>query len=157
MSTKIKNLNSVFKNKKAFHDFNIIEIYEAGICLEGSEVKAIREGRINLKDSHVRVIKNEVFILNLHITHLSTAHSTYRPEERRDRKLLMHRKEINKMFEKVAKEGYTIVPLKMYFNKRNILKVQIATAQGKKLHDKREDLKKKTMQRETAQAIKNWK
>lgn len=157
MSTKIKNLNLVFKNKKAFHDFNIIEIYEAGICLEGSEVKAIREGRINLKDSHVRVIKNEVFILNLHITHLSTAHSTYRPDERRDRKLLMHRKEINKMFEKVAKEGYTIVPLKMYFNKRNILKVQIATAQGKKLHDKREDLKKKTMQRETAQAIKNWK
>ncbi len=157
MSTNKKDLSLVFKNKKAFHDFHIIETYNTGICLEGSEVKAIREGRINLKDSHVRIIKNEVFILNLHITHLSTAHSTYRPDERRDRKLLLHRKEINKMFEKVAKEGYTIVPLKMYFNKRNMVKLQIATAQGKKLHDKREDLKKKTMQRETAQAIKNWK
>lgn len=157
MSDKKKNVNSVFKNKKAFHDFTILDSYESGICLEGSEVKAIREGRINLKDSHIRIVKDEVFIFNLHITHLSTAHSTYRPDERRSRKLLLHKKEIIKLSEKVAKEGYTIVPLKMYFNKRNILKLQIATAQGKKLHDKREDLKKKTMQRETAQAIKNWK
>ncbi|RXJ87413.1 SsrA-binding protein SmpB [Arcobacter sp. CECT 8985] len=154
---KEKNKNLVFKNKKAFHDFFILDTYEAGIALEGSEVKAIREGRVNLKDSFVRIIKGELFLLNAHISHLSTAHSTYRPDERRSRKLLLHKKEIEKIFSKVTKDGVTTVALKMYFNSRNMVKVQIATAQGKKLHDKREDLKKKTMQRETQQALKNWK
>lgn len=93
----------------------------------------------------------------MHITHLSTAHSTYRPDERRDRKLLMHRKDIDKLFTKVTKDGITLVPIKMYFNSKNMLKMQIATAQGKKLHDKREDLKQKTMKRETEQALKNYK
>jgi len=156
MSKKEIKKNQVFKNKKVFHDFIILDTYEAGIVLEGSEVKAVREGRVNLKDSHVRIIKNEVFVLNMHITHLSTAHSTYRPDERRDRKLLLHRKEIEKLFVKVTKEGITLVPIKMYFNSKNILKLQIATAQGKKLHDKREDLKQKTMKRETEQALKNY-
>ena len=157
MSKKEVKKNQVFKNKKVFHDFIILDTYEAGIMLEGSEVKAVREGRVNLKDSHVRIIKNEVFVLNMHITHLSTAHTTYRPDERRERKLLLHGKEIDKLFVKVTKDGISIVPLKMYFNARNKVKVQIATAEGKKLHDKREDLKKKTMQRETQIAIKNWK
>lgn len=154
---KEEKKNLVFKNKKAFHDFTIIESMEAGIMLEGSEVKAMREGRANLKDSFVRIIKGEVFLFNMHISHLSTAHSTYRPDERRERKLLLHNKEIAKLFTKVTKDGISIVPLKMYFNARNKVKVQIATAEGKKLHDKREDLKKKTMQRETQIAIKNWK
>nr|WP_174247188.1 SsrA-binding protein SmpB [Arcobacter sp. LA11] len=149
--------NQVFKNKKVFHDYIILDTYEAGIVLEGSEVKAVRDGRVNLKDSHVRIIKNEIFVLNMHITHLSTAHSTYRPDERRDRKLLLNRKEIEKLFTKVTKDGITLVPIKMYFNSKNILKMQIATAQGKKLHDKREDLKKRTMKRETEQALKNYK
>jgi len=157
MAKKETNKNQVFKNKKAFHDYTILDTYEAGIVLEGSEVKAAREGRVNLKDSFVRIIKNEVFILNMHISHLSTAHSTYRPNERRDRKLLLHRSEIDKLFSKVTKDGVTIVALKMYFNSKNTLKVQIATAQGKKLHDKREDLKRKSMQRETQIALKNWK
>ncbi len=152
---KERNLN--FKNKKAFHDYIILDIYEAGIELQGSEVKSIREGRLNLKDSFVRIIKGEVFILNMHISHLSTAHTTYRPEESRDRKLLLHKKEIGKLFEKVTKDGMTIVPLKLYFNSRNLIKLQIATAKGKQLHDKREDMKKKTMLRETQQAIKDWK
>lgn len=147
----------VFKNRKAFHDFTILETLEAGIVLEGSEVKAIREGRVNLKDSFVRIIKGEVFILNMHISHLSTAHTTYRPDERKDRKLLLHSKQIDKIFSKVTKDGIAIVALKLYFNAKNIVKVQIATAQGKKLHDKREDLKAKTMQRETQQALKNFK
>ena len=149
--------NLVFKNKKAFHDYFILDTYEAGIQLKGSEVKAIREGRVNLKDSFVRIIKGELFLLNMHISHLSTAHTTFRPDERRDRKLLMHKKEIGKLFEKVTKDGITIVPLKLYFNSKNLVKVQIATAQGKKLYDKREDLKAKTMQRETQQALKNYK
>ena len=156
MSKKEINKNQVFKNKKVFHDYIVLDTYEAGIVLEGSEVKAVRDGRVNLKDSHVRIIKNEIFVLNMHITHLSTAHSTYRPDERRDRKLLLHRKEIEKLFVKVTKEGMTLVPIKMYFNSKNILKMQIATAQGKKLHDKREDLKQKTMKRETEQALKNY-
>ncbi|PLY04284.1 MAG: SsrA-binding protein [Arcobacter sp.] len=156
MSKKEIKKNLVFKNKKVFHDYIILDTFEAGIALEGSEVKAVRDSRVNLKDSHIRIIKNELFVLNMHITHLSTAHTTYRPDERRDRKLLMHRKEIDKLFTKVTKDGITIVPIKLYFNSKNMLKMQIATAQGKKLHDKREDLKQKTMKRETEQALKNY-
>ncbi len=149
--------NLVFRNKKAFHDFTILETLEAGIVLEGSEVKAIRDGRVNLKDSFVRIIKGEVFLLNMHISHLSTTHTTYRPDEKKDRKLLLHSKQIDKIYTKVTKDGITIVALKLYFNDKNMVKVQIATAQGKKLHDKREDLKAKTMLRETQQALKNYK
>jgi len=156
MSKKDTKKNLVFKNKKAFHDYEIFDTIEAGIMLEGSEVKAVREGRVNLKDSHVRIIKNEIFVLNLHITHLSTAHATYRPDERRDRKLLLHRKEIDKLFTKVTKDGITIVPIKMYFNSKNMLKIQIATARGKKLHDKRQDLKEKTMKRDIEKVLKNY-
>nr|WP_172658924.1 SsrA-binding protein SmpB [Halarcobacter ebronensis] len=147
--------NLVFKNRKAFHDYEILDTLEVGVVLEGSEVKAAREGRVNLKDTHVRIIKNEVFVLNMHITHLSTTHSTYRPDERRARKLLLHRKEIDKLYSKVTKDGITLVPLKLYFNSKNMIKMQIATARGKKLHDKREDLKQKTMQRDAQQALKN--
>ena len=149
--------NLVFKNRKAFHDFTIMETLEAGIMLEGSEVKAIREGRINLKDSFVRIIKGEVFILNMHISHLSTTHTTYRPDERKDRKLLLHSKQIAKLYAKVTKDGITLIATKLYFNDKNMIKVEIATAQGKKLHDKREDLKAKTMQRETQQILKGIK
>lgn len=149
--------NLVFKNKKAFHDFTILETLEAGIVLEGSEVKAIREGRVNLKDSFVRIIKGEVFLLNAHISHLSTTHSTYRPDERRSRKLLLHSKQIDKMYSKVTKDGITLVALKLYFNDKNMIKIEVATAQGKKLHDKRENLKAKTMKRETEQVLKSFK
>ena len=149
--------NLVFKNRKAFHDFTILDTLEAGIMLEGSEVKAIREGRINLKDSFVRIIKGEVFILNMHISHLSTTHTTYRPDERKDRKLLLHSKQIAKLYTKVTKDGITLIATKLYFNDKNMIKVEIATAQGKKLHDKREDLKAKTMQRETQQILKGIK
>ncbi|MDD2291131.1 MAG: SsrA-binding protein SmpB [Aliarcobacter sp.] len=149
--------NLVFKNRKAFHDFTILDTLEAGIMLEGSEVKAIREGRINLKDSFVRIIKGEVFILNMHISHLSTTHTTYRPDEKKDRKLLLHAKQIAKLYAKVTKDGITLIATKLYFNDKNMIKVEVATAQGKKLHDKREDLKAKTMQRETQQILKGIK
>ena len=149
--------NLIFKNRKAFHDFTILDSLEAGIMLEGSEVKAIREGKINLKDSFVRIIKGEVFLLNVHISHLSTTHSTYRPDERRSRKLLLHSKQIDKLYSKVTKDGITLVALKLYFNDKNMIKVEVATAQGKKLHDKREDLKAKTMKRETKQILKGIK
>ena len=149
--------NLVFKNKKAFHDFTILDTLEAGIMLEGSEVKAIRDGRINLKDSFVRIIKGEVFLLNVHISHLSTTHTTYRPDERKDRKLLLHTKQIEKLYSKVTKDGITLIATKLYFNDKNRVKVEVATAQGKKLYDKREDMKAKTMQRETQQILKSMK
>ena len=152
-STKI---NLTFKNKKAFHDYFILETLEAGIVLEGSEVKALREGRINLKDSFIRIIKDEAFIFNMHISHLNTTHATYKPDEKRERKLLLHKKEINKLNEQVMKKGISIVPLKLYFNKRNVAKVQIASAKGKKLYDKRQDLKEKTLKRETQLALKSY-
>ena len=146
--------NLVFKNRKAFHDFTILETLEAGIMLEGSEVKAIREGRINLKDSFVRIIKGEVFILNMHISHLSTTHTTYRPDEKKDRKLLLHAKQIGKLYSKVTKDGITLIATKLYFNDKNMIKVEVATAQGKKLYDKREDLKVKSMKRDAQIALK---
>ena len=149
--------NLVFKNKKAFHDFTILDTLEAGIMLQGSEVKAIRNGRINLKDSFVRIIKGEVFILNMHISHLNTTHTTYRPDERKDRKLLLHSKQIAKLYSKVTKDGITLIATKLYFNDKNKIKVEVATAQGKKLYDKREDLKVKTLQRETQQILKGIK
>lgn len=156
MAKDKKTTPKSFLNKKAYHDYTIEETYEAGIELQGSEVKAIRAGRINIKDSFIRIIKNEVFLLQAHISHLETAHATYRPNESRDRRLLLHRKEINKLFDKVSRDGYTIVPLKLYFNKNNILKIQIGLAVGKKLYDKREDLKRKDQQRETQRVLKNW-
>jgi len=145
-----------FLNKKAFHNYNIEDIFEVGIVLLGSEIKAIRAGRLNFKDSFIRIIKNEVFILNMHISHLDTTHTMYRPEENRDRKLLLHRKQINKLFQKVTKDGYTIVATKIYFNAKNILKLNIGIAKGKKLYDKREALKQKTMKRDTQRILKNY-
>ncbi len=153
---KNTKINLTFKNKKAYHDYFILETLEAGIVLEGSEVKALREGRINLKDSFIRIIKDEAFIFNMHISHLNTAHATYKPDEKRERKLLLHKKEINKLNEQVMKKGISVVPLKLYFNKRNIAKVQIASAKGKKLYDKRQDLKEKTLKRETQLALKSY-
>ncbi|MGB5867830.1 MAG: SsrA-binding protein SmpB [Arcobacteraceae bacterium] len=155
---KDKNKTSVkeYLNKKAFHDYHIEDIFEVGIVLHGSEVKAIRAGRMNFKESFIRIIKNEVYILNMNISHLDTTHVSFRPEEGRDRKLLMHRKQINKLFEKVTKDGYTIIATKMYFNDKNMFKVNIGIAKGKKDYDKREDLKAKAMQRDTQRILKEY-
>ena len=146
---------AVARNKKAYHDYEILEKLEAGIVLQGSEVKAIRQGRVNLKDSFVRIIKGEAFLLNAHISHLSTVNIHYARSERTDRKLLLHAKQILKLDGKVAKDGLTIVPLAIYFNAKNLVKIEIALAKGKNLHDKREALKEKDAQRETQIAIKN--
>jgi len=153
---KTKSKPREFLNKKVFHDYIVEDVIEVGIVLEGSEVKSIRDGRVNLKDSFVRIIKNEMFILNMHIGALETTHTTYRPAENRDRKLLLHRKQLNKFFEKVTKDGYTIVVTKMYFNAKNMVKLNIGTGKGKKLHDKRQDLKAKDQKRETQRALKEW-
>ncbi len=144
----------IAQNKKARHEYEILETFEAGIVLSGSEVKALRLGRANLNDSYCRFIKGELFLLNAHIAQLETTNRHFAPDSRAPRKLLLHKKELLKLQGKVNKEGLTIVPLKLYFNARNLAKVQIALARGKKLHDKRETLKRRTMEREAQKAMK---
>ena len=145
----------VAQNKKARHEYEILEKFEAGLVLQGSEVKALRAKRANLNDAFCRFIKGELYLMNAHIGHLETTNRNFSKDERAPRKLLLHKKQLDKLFGKVNKEGLTIVPLMLYFNERNLAKVSIALAKGKKLHDKRETLKRRTLDREAASAIKN--
>jgi len=144
------------KNKKAWHDYFIEEKFEAGLVLTGSEVKGIRARRVNLKDSFIRIDDGEAVLFNMHIGRLETTHHFYGHEERGSRKLLLHKKQILNMQKAVDRGGYTIVPLQLYFNARNIVKVQIAIAKGKQLHDKRNDLKSKDQKRDIARAMKEF-
>ena len=146
---------TIANNKKAFFDYEILEKLEAGMELMGSEVKAIRDKRVNLKDSYVRIIKGEAFLLGAHISVLVTTHAYYGHEETRPRKLLLHKKELEKLKEKVDLEGLTIVPLALYFNHKNLVKVQIGLGKGKKLYDKRNDLKEKSQKRDMDRALKD--
>ena len=145
----------IANNKKAFHNFTILEKYEAGIVLTGGEVKAIRAGRVNIRDSYIRIEKGEMFLIQAHISYLETTNRSFLFDEIRKRKLLMHKKEINKLFNKISKTALTLVPLKLYINNKNLIKVEISLAQGKKLYDKREDLKQKSIKRDIAQSLKN--
>lgn len=148
---------TIAKNKKAYHDYFIEEKFEAGLVLSGSEVKGIRAKRVNLKDSFIRFVKEEAFLFNAHIGRLDTTHYFYGHEERGSRKLLLHKKELQKMLKAVTRDGYTIVPLQLYFNARNLVKIQIAIAKGKQLHDKRHDLKAKDQKRDIDRAMKEYK
>jgi len=148
-------INIIAQNKKARHDYEILEKFEAGIVLQGSEVKALRAKRANLSDAFCRFIQGELYLMNAHIAHLETTNRNYSPDTRAPRKLLLHKKELAKLFGKVHKEGLTIIPLMIYFNERNLAKVSIAIAKGKKLHDKRASMKAKTLEREARQAMKN--
>ena len=133
------------KNKKAYHDYFIEEKLEAGIELVGTEVKSVKASKISIKESFVRIIRNEVFIMNMHITPYEFGNINNVPESR-VRKLLLSRREINKWEAKIKEQGYTIVPLSVY-TKQRLVKVEIALAKGKKLHDKRETLKRKDIDR----------
>ncbi len=151
MSRKI-----IATNKKAFHDFHIEETVEAGIVLKGSEVKSLRAGKVNLRDSYAKVKNGEVFLVNVHISPYS--HATYdRQDPLRMRKLLLHRREIRKLIGKVQERGFSLVPLRIYFNERGKVKVELALARGKKLYDKRAALKKKQLDRETERAVREYK
>lgn len=143
------------KNKKAYFDYFLEEKFEAGVVLSGSEVKGIRAKKVNLKDSFIRIVGEEAFLFNAHIGRLETTNFYYGHEERGSRKLLLHKKQILTMIKAVTRDGYTIVPLQLYFNDRNLVKIQIAIAKGKQLHDKRQDLKEKDMKRDIARAIKD--
>jgi SsrA-binding protein len=143
MTDKVKNIT---ENRKARHDYHIEETYEAGIVLAGTEVKSLRAGRANLKDSYARVDNGEVFLYNAHISPYDQGNQ-FNHDPLRIRKLLMHKQEIRKLIGRVQEKGLTLVPLKMYF-KNGKAKVQLALAKGKKLYDKRDDLAARDAKRE---------
>lgn len=145
----------IANNKKAFFEYFIDETFSAGIVLEGAEVKSVRAGGVSLLDSFVIIKNNEVFLKNAYIKPFEKA-TAFAPNERKDRKLLLNRREIQKLQRAKQEKGYTIVPLKVYF-KNNLVKVDIALAKGKKLYDKKETLKEKSQKREIEQATKNLK
>ncbi len=142
----------ITKNKKAFHDYLIFDKFTAGIALTGTEIKSIRKGAINLRDSFIKIEEGEAFLHNAHIS-LYEQGNRFNHEEKRTRKLLLNKKEIMKMLGKVKQENYTIIPLEMFFFGR-WAKVEIALSKGKKLYDKRESLKKKDIDRNISKLVK---
>ena len=143
---------NIAENRKAFHDYHILETFEAGVALVGTEVKAIREGSANLRDSFARVEEGEIWVYNIHINAYS--HRGYADHEpTRRRKLLLHRQEIRKLIGKTVEKGMTLVPTRMYFRNGHV-KVAIALAKGKHAHDKRETIKRRETDRETRAAVK---
>jgi SsrA-binding protein len=143
----------IARNKKARHDYHILETIEAGIVLTGTEVKSCRAGKLSIKESYARFIKGELFLVNAHIAPYETG-SLFNHEETRTRKLLLSKPEIRKLLGKVNEEGLTLIPVAAYFNQRNVLKIELALARGKKMYDKREDIKKRDMHREAMRELK---
>ncbi len=139
-------------NRKAKFDYEIFETYEAGIVLTGTEIKSIRKGNCNLKDSYVVIRQNEAYVINMHISQYEQG-NIFNHEETRTRKLLLHKKEILKLNDKIRISGYTIVPLKLYFNK-NKAKLQIGLAKGKKTYDKRETIKQRDINKDIQRQLK---
>ena len=137
---------SIVQNKKAFHDYFIEEKYETGIVLEGWEVKAIRDGRIQLKEAYVIIRNGEIFLIGCHISPLKTASTHINPDPARTRELLLHAEEIERLIGKVERAGYTLVPIDMHY-KSGRIKVEIGLAKGKKQYDKRESEKQKEWER----------
>jgi SsrA-binding protein len=142
----------IAENRKAYHDYHIIETMEAGVALLGTEVKAIREGRVNLRDSFARVEDGEVFVYNVHISPYSHRGSADHEPTRR-RKLLLHRQEIRKLIGRTVERGMTLVPVRLYF-KNGRVKLAVSLVKGKQAHDKREAIRKREADRETRAALK---
>jgi SsrA-binding protein len=136
-----------FRNKRAYFEYEILEKFEAGLSLRGTEVKSIREGNISLAESYARLHGGEAFLIGCHINEYR-AGSWTNHDPTRSRKLLLHRREIDKLESRIAEKGLTLVPLRLYFNKRGFAKVELGLARGKKLHDKRSSIKKRDSDRE---------
>lgn len=143
----------VAQNKKARHDFFIEDTFEAGIVLTGTEVKSIRQGKVNLKDSFARVKDGEVHLINMHISPYEQG-NRFNTDPTRTRKLLLHKREINRLIGQTKEQGYALVPLSLYF-KHGFAKVELALAKGKKLYDKRETLKEKEAKRDVERAFRD--
>lgn len=152
--SKKKTDNTIALNKLARHDYFIEERFEAGLVLLGWEVKSLREGRVQLKESHVLIQRGEAWLLGAHISALNSASTHVIPEAIRPRKLLLNRQELNKLIGNVERKGYTLVPLAMYW-KNNRIKLEIGLAKGKKLHDKRAASKERDWQREKSRVMKH--
>jgi SsrA-binding protein len=143
------------QNKKARHDYFIEDTYEAGIELFGTEVKSIRGGKVSIKESYAEVKDGEIFILGMNVTPYDFG-NRYNQDPLRVRKLLLHKREINKIHALTTREGYTLVPLRVYLNDRGLIKVELAIAKGKKLYDKRDTLAKKDANRRIQKALKEY-
>lgn len=147
-----KNKKVITTNKKAYHDYTIFDKFIAGIVLSGTEIKSIRKGTVNLKDSFAKIEDGEIFLYKCHISPYEQG-NRYNHEPERIRKLLLNKKEILKMLGKIKKEGYTIVPLELFLT-NGFAKLEIGLAKGKKIHDKREDIAKKSQKRDMERAMK---
>ena len=147
-----RGIKPVAQNKKAYHDYFVEETYECGLCLKGTEVKSMRQGRVNLKESFAMVRGTEVFAEGMHISPYEQG-NIFNKDPLRVRKLLLHKSEINKLAGQIKMKGYTLMPLKVYF-KGSLVKVEIGLARGKKLYDKRQDIAKKDAKREAERDFK---
>lgn len=155
MNDKSEGYKVVSDNRQARYLYEILETYEAGIQLTGTEVKSIRAGRVNLQDGYALIRNGEAWLLNVHISPYTGSGEYFNHDPRRTRKLLLHRQEIRKLIGRVEQQGLTLVPLKIYL-KRGLVKVSIALARGKKVHDKREDIRRRQDQRDIQRAMKNY-
>ncbi len=153
MSEKSEGYKVISDNRQARYLYEILETYEAGIQLTGTEVKSIRAGKVNLQDGYALLRDGEAWLINVHISPYTASSQYFNHEPRRTRKLLLRRDELRKLIGKVEQQGLTLIPLKMYL-KRGWVKISIALAKGKKIYDKREDIKKRQDQREMQRAMK---
>jgi SsrA-binding protein len=149
----MNSVKTIATNRKAYHDYSLSDTYEAGIALTGTEIKSIREGRVNLRDSYVQIRAGQAWLMNVHVSPYAAA-SCENPDPRRDRKLLLHRREILKLEIAIQEKGLTIVPLRLYL-KGNRAKVEIAVGRGKKLYDKRAAIDKRETERRLEREIKS--
>lgn len=153
MSKHEKNERKIAKNRKAFHDYEILETFEAGIELTGTEVRSLRDNNCQLTDTFALIRDGQAWLNNLHIAPFTNGNIANVDPDRK-RRLLLHKKQIRYLAEKTQEKGLSIVPLKIYFNDRNLVKVEIALARGKKLYDKRNSMKERDVQREIARTLK---
>ena len=147
-------VRQVATNRKALHDYEVVDTFEAGIALTGTEIKSVRAARVNLRDGFVQIRQGEAWLLNVHISPYDFGNRENH-EPRRERKLLLHRREIRKLQSKVSERGWTIVPLRMYL-KDGRAKIEIALVRGKRLYDKRDAVAERDMNRELQRAVKDW-
>jgi len=145
----------ITKNKKAFYDYEILDIIEAGIVLTGNEVKSLRAGHVNLTGAFATVHDGELFLINCHITPYEKAYRHKEEDAKRSRKLLVHKKELNRLVGEISQKGITVVPLKLYFNKKNLVKVELGLAKHKKAAGKKQALKERDIKRQTARELKD--
>ncbi|BAW96528.1 SsrA-binding protein [[Synechococcus] sp. NIES-970] len=154
MADSKKPIKLVSDNRQARFQYEILETLEAGVQLKGTEVKSVRAGKVNLRDGYVLIRNNEAWLLNVHISPYNASGDYFNHEPKRDRKLLLHRKEIRRLIGQLEQKGLTLIPLKMYL-KGSLVKLSLGLGRGKKLHDKRETLKRRQDDREMARALKH--